>query len=170
MKFRAKLSDVHLSHSAKSSLCSHAIYNWTAWAHALECENRILDLSCYFTHCPADSSVRTKTQATAKPTVCVLLNTPTCQPYMPSPKSIVTGINLLVRGRYDSNFKGVIFKRIIQKSSVSTCCEIVPRWMPQNLTDENLTFVQVKAWCRQATSHYLRQLWPRFMSLYGRRY
>ena len=108
---------------------------------------------------------------------CLNKNSSDCQadsmralkhPHMPRPKSIV--INLLARGRFGSNFIGVIFKRIIQKSSVSTCCEIVPRWMLQNLTNENSTFVQVKAWCRQATSHYLRQLWPRFMSLYGRRY
>ena len=29
------------------------------------------------------------------------------------------------------------------------------------------TMVQVMAWCRQATSHFLRQCWPRFMSPYG---
>ena len=27
--------------------------------------------------------------------------------------------------------------------------------MPQDLTDDKSTLVQVKAWCRQATSHYL---------------
>ena len=29
------------------------------------------------------------------------------------------------------------------------------------------TLVQVMAWCRQATSHYLSQCWPRFMSPCG---
>ena len=29
------------------------------------------------------------------------------------------------------------------------------------------TLVQVMAWCRQATSHYLSQCWPRSMLLYG---
>ena len=46
-------------------------------------------------------------------------------------------------------------------------CKIVLRWMPLDLTDDNSTFVQVMAWCRQATSHYLSQCWPRFMSPYG---
>ena len=39
--------------------------------------------------------------------------------------------------------------------------------MPQNLTDEKLTLVQVIAWCRQATSHYLNQCWPRSPTPYG---
>ena len=29
------------------------------------------------------------------------------------------------------------------------------------------TLVQVMAWCRQATSHYLSQCWPRYVSPYG---
>ena len=41
------------------------------------------------------------------------------------------------------------------------------RWMPLDLTDDKSTLVQVMAWCRQATSHYLSQCWPRFMSPYG---
>ena len=46
-------------------------------------------------------------------------------------------------------------------------CKIALRWMPLNLTDDNSTLVQVMAWCRQATSHYLSQCWPRFMSPYS---
>ena len=45
--------------------------------------------------------------------------------------------------------------------------EIALRWMPQDLTDEKSTLVQVMAWCRQATSHYLSQCWPRSLSPYG---
>ena len=37
--------------------------------------------------------------------------------------------------------------------------EIALRWMPQDLTDDKSTLVQVMAWCRQATSHYLSQCW-----------
>ena len=33
--------------------------------------------------------------------------------------------------------------------------------MPQDLPDDKSTLVQVMAWCRQATSHYLNQCWPR---------
>ena len=39
--------------------------------------------------------------------------------------------------------------------------------MPQNLTDDKSTLVQVMAWCRQATSHCLSQSWPRSLSPYG---
>ena len=41
--------------------------------------------------------------------------------------------------------------------------------MPQDLTvtDDKLTLVQVMAWCRQATSHYLSQCWLSPLSLYG---
>ena len=41
--------------------------------------------------------------------------------------------------------------------------EIALRWMPLDLTDKS-TLVQVMAWCRQATSHYLSQCWSRSMS------
>ena len=39
--------------------------------------------------------------------------------------------------------------------------------MPQVLIDDKSTLVQVIAWCRQATSHYLSQCWPRSLSPYG---
>ena len=45
--------------------------------------------------------------------------------------------------------------------------EIALRWMPLDLADDKSTLVQVMAWCRQATSHYLSQCWPRFMSPNG---
>ena len=46
-------------------------------------------------------------------------------------------------------------------------CEIAPIWMSLDLNDEKSTLVQVMAWCRQATSHYLSQCWPRSLSPYG---
>ena len=39
--------------------------------------------------------------------------------------------------------------------------------MPQNLTDDKSTLVQVMAWCHQATSHYLNQCWLRSPMPYG---
>ena len=36
--------------------------------------------------------------------------------------------------------------------------------MPRNLIDDKSTLVQVMAWCRQATSHYLNQWWPRSLT------
>ena len=45
--------------------------------------------------------------------------------------------------------------------------EIALRWMPLDLTDDKATLVQVMAWCREATSHYLSQCWPKSMSPNG---
>ena len=45
--------------------------------------------------------------------------------------------------------------------------EIVLRWMSLDLIDDKSTFVQVMAWCRQATSHYLSQYWPISLSPFG---
>ena len=39
--------------------------------------------------------------------------------------------------------------------------------MPQDLTDNKSTLVPVMSWCRQATSHYLDQCWPRSPMPYG---
>ena len=39
--------------------------------------------------------------------------------------------------------------------------------MSLDLTDDKSTLVQVMDWCRQASSHYLSQCWPRSMSPYG---
>ena len=46
-------------------------------------------------------------------------------------------------------------------------CEIALRWMPLDVTDGKSTLVQVMAWCRKATSHYLNQCWPRYLSPCG---
>ena len=41
------------------------------------------------------------------------------------------------------------------------------RWMPRHLNDDKSTLVQVMAWCRQVTSHYLSQCWHSSISPYG---
>ena len=46
-------------------------------------------------------------------------------------------------------------------------CELAVRWMSLDLSDDKSTLVQVMAWCRQATSHYLNQCWPRSPTPYG---
>ena len=45
--------------------------------------------------------------------------------------------------------------------------EIALIWMSLDFTDDQSTLVQVKAWCRQATSRYLNQCWHRSLSSYG---
>ena len=75
-------------------------------------------------------------------------------------------VNSLAPGRY-----GCYLKLVISNSSriniLRISSEIVLRWMPQDLTDDKSTLVQVMAWCRQATSHYLNQCWPRSMASLG---
>ena len=76
-------------------------------------------------------------------------------------------VNSVDPGWSDNNFGSKIFKLIPQNSNLGACCEIVPRWLQQNLSNVKSTLVQVMAWCRQATSHYLNQCWPRFLTSYG---
>ena len=74
--------------------------------------------------------------------------------------------NSLAPGGFDHSLKLVNFKLISTINILSIFCEIAIRWMPQHLTDHESTLVQVMAWCRQATSHYLSQGWPRSLLPY----
>ena len=80
---------------------------------------------------------------------------------------ISSDINLLVPGRYGSNFQSIIFKVIVQNRSLCFHCQIALRWMPMNFTNKRSSLVQVMAWCRQATSHYVNQYWPRSPTPFG---
>ena len=48
---------------------------------------------------------------------------------------------------------------LIQNSSFGIRCEISPRWMLENRTNEKSPLVRQMAWFRQATSQYLSQCW-----------
>ena len=74
--------------------------------------------------------------------------------------------NSLPHGRCDSNLKCIIFT-FIQNCSLGTHCDLVPRWMLRNPTNERLTLFQVMAWCRKAPSHYLSQCWLGSLSPYA---
>ena len=76
-------------------------------------------------------------------------------------------INSLAPGKFQFNFRKVIFKLTLVNGGWGTSYQIAFRWMPQDVTDDKSTLVQVMAWCRQATSHYLSQCWPRSMSPNG---
>ena len=76
-------------------------------------------------------------------------------------------VNSLTPGRFQFNFRKVIFKLTLVNGGWGISYEIALRWMPQDFTDDKSTLVQVMAWCRQATSHYLSQCWPRCMSPNG---
>ena len=77
------------------------------------------------------------------------------------------GFNSLAPGKFEWNFLYVIFKRILVIDGWGICYEIALIWMSLDFTDDQSTLVQVMAWCHQATSHYLNQCWPRYMSPYG---
>ena len=61
----------------------------------------------------------------------------------------------------------MVFRFILAIDVWDISHEISSRWMMSlDLTDRKSSLVQVLAWCRQATSHYLSQCWPRSMSPY----
>ena len=60
----------------------------------------------------------------------------------------------------------IIFKWILVIDGWGISCNIALIWMSLDFTDDQSTLVQVMAWCRQATSHYLSQYWPRSLSPY----
>ena len=76
-------------------------------------------------------------------------------------------MNSLAPGKFEWNFRHVIFKQILVIDDWGISCEIALTWKPRDLTDDKSTLVQVMAWCRQATSHYLSHCWPNSMSPYG---
>ena len=80
-----------------------------------------------------------------------------CWPKSLSPYNVTwpQWINSLAPGRGGSQFKTMNFKLVIQDNSFGAHCEIALMWMPQDLTNGKSTWLQVTAWCLQATSHYL---------------
>ena len=74
--------------------------------------------------------------------------------------------NSLALGRFERNLRKVLFKLILMIGGWGIFCKIALRWMSMDLTDDESTLIQVMAWCRQATSHYLSQCWPRSLLPY----
>ena len=70
-------------------------------------------------------------------------------------------------GRSEFDSKNVIFNLVLLIGIFKYSHDNALWWMPQDLTDDKSTLVQVMAWCHQATSHYLSQFWPRSLSPYG---
>ena len=62
----------------------------------------------------------------------------------------------------------VLFSNSLWRTAwVGTCFETAHKWLLLKLTNDKSTLTQVMAWCRQATSHYLNQCWPRSMTPYS---
>ena len=61
-------------------------------------------------------------------------------------------LNTLAPGRFGCDFKNSIFKLVLLIGILRSLYDNGLRWMPQNITDDKSTLVQVMAWC-----HYLSQ-------------
>ena len=72
-------------------------------------------------------------------------------------------LNSLAPGKFECNFQMDFSDWWFWGRS----CEIALIVMSLDFTDHQSTLVQVMAWCRQATSHYLSECWPRSLSPYG---
>ena len=76
-------------------------------------------------------------------------------------------INSLAPGKPGCHLKNAIFNLVLSIGIFTSSNDNPLRWMPWDFIDDKSTLVQVMAWCRQATSHYLSQCWPSSMSPYG---
>ena len=85
----------------------------------------------------------------------------------PSNGPLPTSFNSLAPGRSECDSKNIIFNLVSLIGIVRSSHDNALWWMPQDLTDDKSTLVQLMAWCRQATSHYLGQCWLSSLSPYG---
>ena len=65
--------------------------------------------------------------------------------------------NSLASVRSECHSRNIIFNLVLLIGIFRSSHDNALRWMPQDLTDDKSTLVQVMAWCRQAPSHYLSQ-------------
>ena len=86
---------------------------------------------------------------------------------VPTNNSTVMHINSLAPGKFEWNFRYVIFQGILVIDGWGISSEIALLWMSVDFIDDQSTLVRVMAWCRQAASHYLSQCWPRPLTPYG---
>ena len=68
-------------------------------------------------------------------------------------------LNSLWAGRSECDSQNVIFNLVLLIGIFRSTHDNAISWLPQDLTDDKLTLVQVMAWCCQATRHYLNQCW-----------
>ena len=95
-------------------------------------------------------------------------NMPQCWESCRTPYSVPRGqwVNSLVPGKSEWSFRWLIFMWMLVITGWGISSEISLRWMSLDFPGDKSTLVQVMAWCRQATSHYLSQCWPRLVSTY----
>ena len=61
--------------------------------------------------------------------------------------------------RCNNNLKSVYSEHMLETKSRSSSCEIALRWVPYNTLDDRFILIQVMAWCRQETRHYVSKCW-----------
>ena len=76
-------------------------------------------------------------------------------------------VNSLVPRRCGCNLKSIIFKLISRTDVLCISCEISLRWMPEDLTDDKSTLVQVMAWVPSGSKPLPDQCWPSCIYPYG---
>ena len=86
---------------------------------------------------------------------------------VPPPGYSGLSFNSLDPGKFEWNFRSLIFQIISVIDGWGISCEFALRWVSHDLTDDKSTLIQVMAWCRQAASQYLSQCWSRSVSSYG---
>ena len=62
------------------------------------------------------------------------------------PHDPVWKVNSLAPGKFEWNFKNVIFKQILVIDGSGISCEIALIWMSLDFTDDQSALVQVMAW------------------------
>ena len=73
----------------------------------------------------------------------------------------------LAPGRSECDSKNVNFNLVLLIGIFRSSHDNALWWMPQDPTDDKSRLVQLMAWCRQATNHYLSQCWLSSLSPYG---
>ena len=62
-------------------------------------------------------------------------------------------------GDLNTTLRNGIFNLVLLISIFRSSHDNALQWIPQDLTDDKSILVRVRAWCRQATSHYRSQCW-----------
>ena len=89
--------------------------------------------------------------------------------FFPSTVHYIAGqkFNSLAPGISECDSENVNFNLVLLIDISRSSHDNALRWLPQDLTDDKSTLVQVMAWCHQATSHYLSKCWLSSLSPYG---
>ena len=66
-------------------------------------------------------------------------------------------VNSLAPGKFEWNFRYVLFKRILMIDGWGISCEIALIWMSLDFTDDQSILVHVMAWCREFRQYFVTE-------------